>query len=72
MSKSLTRIAKRKNNKYILIDEKLKELIYRKRNEKLARCLYEFKILKMLIFLHNVYDHFTEDITLRRIINQFF
>ena len=69
---AFTKVTKKKNNKFVLIDEKSKKLTYKKRNEKLSRCLHEFEISKTLILLHNVHDHFVEEITLRRIINRFF
>ena len=72
MLKSSIRIAKRKSNKYILVDKESKELAYREKNGKLARCLHESEIFKMLILLHDVHDHFVEDITLRRVISRFF
>ena len=63
---------KKKNDKYVLIDEKSKALAFKKRNKKLTRCLHEFEILKTLILLHNVHNHFVEKIILRKIIKQFF
>ena len=72
LSESSTRIAKRKSDKYILVDGEPKELAYRERNGKLARCLHEPEVPKVLILLHNVHGHFAEGITLRRAIGRFF
>ena len=69
---AFTKVTKKKNNKYVLIDEKSKALAFKKKNGKLTRYLYEFKIFKTLIFLYNVHDHFVEKIILRKIIKQFF
>ena len=69
---AFTKVTKKKSDKFVLIDEKSKELTYKKRNEKLSRCLHESEISKTLIFLHNVHDYFVEEITLRRTIDWFF
>ena len=69
---SFMKVTKKKSDKYVLIDEKLKVITFKKKNEKLSRCLHEFEIFKTLILLHNVYDHFVEEITLQWIIDRFF
>ena len=69
---AFTKVTKKKSDKYVLIDGKSKALAFKERNEKLTRCLHEFEIFKTLILLHNVHDHFVEEITLRKIIKRFF
>lgn len=41
-----------------------KKLIYIEVCRKYNRCLHESEIVKILILIHNVYDHFSEAITL--------
>jgi len=49
-----------------------KDLAYRERNDRLARCLHEKEVAATLVLLHNVHGHFSDGITLQRSIGNFF
>ena len=64
------KIIEKKANKFILVDPDngKTELTYRERSEKLFKYIHEPQVYKVMVVLHEMHGHFSDQITIKRCI----
>ena len=69
------KVTERKAQKFVLIEAdtgKPPELAYRERSGKLSKCVHEPQVYRVMVVLHELHGHFSDQITMKRCIGKFF
>ena len=68
------KVTEKKAQKFVLIEADAGKagLAYRERSGKLSKCIHEPQVYRIMIVLHELHGHFSDQITMKRCIRKFF